>query len=78
MNYTYTHTFILISSFCFLKLLSKYSLGTRHCSYLHQQIIELLAYALVLSGNHVFTSGAGGTHSGKSMYALLGIIQVSS
>jgi hypothetical protein len=42
----------------------KYSiLGTRHCSYLHQQIIELLAYALVLSGNHVFTSGAGGTHA---------------
>lgn len=40
-------------------------LGTRHCSFLHQQIIELLAYALVLSGNHVFTSGAGGTHAGK-------------
>lgn len=38
-------------------------LGTRHCSYLHQQIIELLAYALVLSGNHVFTSGAGGTNA---------------
>lgn len=37
-------------------------LGTRHCTYLHQQIIELLAYALVLSGNHVYTSGAGGTH----------------
>eukprot|EP00636_Phaeomonas_parva_P003802 CAMPEP_0118859528 /NCGR_PEP_ID=MMETSP1163-20130328/5740_1 /TAXON_ID=124430 /ORGANISM="Phaeomonas parva, Strain CCMP2877" /LENGTH=282 /DNA_ID=CAMNT_0006793135 /DNA_START=138 /DNA_END=986 /DNA_ORIENTATION=+ len=38
-------------------------LGSRHCSYLHQQIIELLAYALVLSGNHVFTSGAGGTNA---------------
>mmetsp|Transcript_7761 Transcript_7761/g.11173 ORF Transcript_7761/g.11173 Transcript_7761/m.11173 type:complete len:277 (-) Transcript_7761:294-1124(-) len=37
-------------------------LGTRHCSFLHQQIIELLAYALVLSGNQVWTSGAGGTH----------------
>ena len=37
-------------------------LGTRHCSYLHQQIIELLAYALVLSGNHVYTSGAPGTN----------------
>ena len=36
-------------------------LGTRHCSYLHQQIIELLSYALVLSGNHVYTSGASGT-----------------
>jgi len=38
-------------------------LGTRHCSYLHQQIIELLSYALILSGNHVFTSGAGGTNA---------------
>lgn len=28
-----------------------------------QQIIELLAYALVLSGNHVFTSGAMGTNA---------------
>ena len=38
-------------------------LGTRHCSFLHQTIIELLAYALVLSGNHVYTSGAVGTHA---------------
>mmetsp|Transcript_2164 Transcript_2164/g.2907 ORF Transcript_2164/g.2907 Transcript_2164/m.2907 type:complete len:287 (-) Transcript_2164:440-1300(-) len=38
-------------------------LGTRHCSFGHQQIIELLAYALVLSGNHVYTSGAGGTNA---------------
>jgi len=38
-------------------------LGTRHCSFLHQQIIELLAYALVLSGNHVYTSGASGTNA---------------
>jgi len=38
-------------------------LGTRHCSYGHQQIIELLAYALVLSGNHVFTSGSMGTNA---------------
>lgn len=38
-------------------------LGTRHCSFLHQQIIELLSYALVLSGNHVYTSGAIGTHT---------------
>jgi hypothetical protein len=95
-------------------------LGTRHCSYLHQQIIELLcvrvihqvqciaflreyvylmtflftpfsrhllhfylfvfiliiffiynrAYALVLSGNHVYTSGAGGTHSATIRGAL--------
>jgi len=38
-------------------------LGSRHCSYLHQQIIELLSYALVLSGNHVYTSGAAGTNA---------------
>jgi len=38
-------------------------LGTRHCTFLHQQIVELLSYALVLSGNHVFTSGAIGTHT---------------
>ncbi|GAB0491290.1 hypothetical protein MMPV_002542 [Pyropia vietnamensis] len=37
-------------------------LGTRHASYLHQQIIELLTYANVLVGNHVFTSGAAGTN----------------
>ena len=44
-------------------------LGTRHCSYLHQQIIELLAYALVLSGNHVYTSGAPGTNGKKRISA---------
>jgi hypothetical protein len=38
-------------------------LGTRYASYLHQQIIELLTYANVLVGNHVFTSGAGGTNA---------------
>merc|ERR1711862_123733 len=45
-------------------------LGTRHCSYLHQQIIELLAYALVLSGNHVYTSGAVGTNAATIRGAL--------
>jgi len=45
-------------------------LGTRHCSYLHQQIIELLAYALVLSDNHVYTSGASGTHAATVRGAL--------
>ena len=45
-------------------------LGTRHCSFLHQQIIELLAYALVLSGNHVFTSGSGGTNAAAIRGAL--------
>jgi hypothetical protein len=36
-------------------------LGTRHFSFLHQQIVELLTYANVLVGNHVFTSGGAGT-----------------
>lgn len=49
----------------------KYCLiGTRHCSYLHQQIIELLSYALVLSENHVYTSGAGGTNAAAIRGAL--------
>mmetsp|Transcript_36235 Transcript_36235/g.70415 ORF Transcript_36235/g.70415 Transcript_36235/m.70415 type:complete len:408 (+) Transcript_36235:22-1245(+) len=37
-------------------------LGTRHCNLLHQRIIELLSYALVLTGNRVFTSGGMGTN----------------
>lgn len=45
-------------------------LGTRHCSYLHQQIIELLSYALVLSENRVYTSGAGGTNAAAIKGAL--------
>merc|ERR1719231_1365653 len=36
-------------------------LGTRHFSFLHQQIVELLTYANVLVGNHVFTSGGAGS-----------------
>mmetsp|Transcript_21662 Transcript_21662/g.37302 ORF Transcript_21662/g.37302 Transcript_21662/m.37302 type:complete len:275 (+) Transcript_21662:139-963(+) len=38
-------------------------IGTRHTSYLHQQIIELLTYANILVGNHVITSGAAGTNA---------------
>lgn len=45
-------------------------LGTRHCSFLHQQIIELLSYALVLSDNHIYTSGATGTHAAAVRGAL--------
>ncbi|EOD26482.1 hypothetical protein EMIHUDRAFT_415611 [Emiliania huxleyi CCMP1516] len=45
-------------------------LGTRHCSFLHQQIIELLSYALVLSENHLYTSGATGTHAAAIRGAL--------
>jgi len=37
-------------------------LGTRHCNLLHQRIIELVSYALVLTGNHVYTSGGMGTN----------------
>ncbi|KAL9188774.1 hypothetical protein ACHAXT_007152 [Thalassiosira profunda] len=45
-------------------------LGTRHCSFLHQQIVEMLAYALVLSGNEVYTSGAAGTNAAAIRGAL--------
>lgn len=38
-------------------------LGSRHVPITHQQLIELLTYALVLSGNRVITSGATGTNS---------------
>lgn len=45
-------------------------LGTRHCSFLHQQIVEMLAYALCLSGNHLYTSGAAGTNAAAIRGAL--------
>ncbi|MEM9770811.1 MAG: DNA-processing protein DprA [Cyanobacteria bacterium P01_D01_bin.73] len=38
-------------------------LGSRHVPITHQQLIETLSYALVLSGNHVITSGATGTNA---------------
>ena len=37
-------------------------IGSRHLSLTHQQLIELLAYALGLSGNNIVTSGASGTN----------------
>lgn len=37
--------------------------GTRNMGFLHQNLIEVLAYACVLTGNHVFTSGATGTNA---------------
>jgi len=37
-------------------------LGSRHVPLTHQQIIELMSYALVLAGNQVMTSGATGTN----------------
>jgi predicted Rossmann fold nucleotide-binding protein DprA/Smf involved in DNA uptake len=37
-------------------------LGSRHVPITHQHLIELLSYALVLSGNRIITSGATGTN----------------
>ena len=34
-------------------------IGTQDLSFKHKQMIELLSYALILSGNHVYTSGGG-------------------
>jgi hypothetical protein len=38
-------------------------LGTRHVPIIHQYMIEMLSYALVLSGNSLLTSGATGTNA---------------
>jgi shikimate 5-dehydrogenase len=38
-------------------------LGSRHLPLGHQQLIELLSYALALSGNRMLTSGSGGTNA---------------
>lgn len=38
-------------------------LGSRHVPITHQQLIELMTYALALSGNRIITSGATGTNS---------------
>lgn len=38
-------------------------LGSRHVPITHQNLIELMTYALVLNGNRVLTSGATGTNS---------------
>ncbi|KAK9828532.1 hypothetical protein WJX72_000620 [[Myrmecia] bisecta] len=37
--------------------------GTRNMGFLHQNLIEILSYAMVLTENHVFTSGATGTNA---------------
>ncbi|QDZ24483.1 hypothetical protein HOP50_13g70220 [Chloropicon primus] len=37
--------------------------GTRNMGFLHQQLIEILSYAMVLTDNHIFTSGATGTNA---------------
>ena len=38
-------------------------LGSRHVPIMHQHLIEMMSYALVLSGNRLVTSGATGTNS---------------
>jgi hypothetical protein len=38
-------------------------LGTRHVPIIHQQLIEMMSYALVLAGNRLMTSGATGTNA---------------
>lgn len=37
-------------------------LGSRHVPITHQTLIELMAYALVLEGNRIITSGSTGTN----------------
>lgn len=37
--------------------------GTRNMGFMHQQLIEVLSYAMLLTGNHIFTSGATGTNA---------------
>lgn len=38
-------------------------LGSRHVPITHQQLIEMMSYALVLAGNRLMTSGATGTNA---------------
>merc|ERR1711920_1104757 len=38
-------------------------LGTRRCSFHHQQEIETLSHARVLNGEHIYTSGSVGTNA---------------
>ena len=38
-------------------------LGSRHVPITHQQLIEMMSYALVLAGNRIVTSGAQGTNA---------------
>jgi hypothetical protein len=45
-------------------------LGSRHVPITHQQLIELMTYALVMGGNRVLTSGATGTNSAAIRGAL--------
>lgn len=37
--------------------------GTRNMGIVQQQLVETLSYAMVLTGNHIYTSGATGTNA---------------
>eukprot|EP00252_Welwitschia_mirabilis_P001860 TRINITY_DN1182_c0_g1_i1.p1 TRINITY_DN1182_c0_g1~~TRINITY_DN1182_c0_g1_i1.p1 ORF type:complete len:258 (-),score=34.44 TRINITY_DN1182_c0_g1_i1:334-1107(-) len=37
--------------------------GTRNMGIMHQQLIEILSYAMVITKNHIYTSGASGTNA---------------
>lgn len=37
--------------------------GTRNMGVTHQKLVEILAYAMVATGNHIYTSGATGTNA---------------
>lgn len=37
--------------------------GTRNMGFMHQQLIEILSYAMVITKNHIYTSGSSGTNA---------------
>ncbi|KAJ0977054.1 hypothetical protein J5N97_012528 [Dioscorea zingiberensis] len=37
--------------------------GTRNMGFMHQQLIEILSYAMIITKNHIYTSGASGTNA---------------
>ncbi|PWA89312.1 hypothetical protein CTI12_AA112500 [Artemisia annua] len=39
------------------------SFGTRNMGFMHQELIEILSHAKVITKNHIFTSGASGTNA---------------
>ena len=47
-------------------------LGSRHVPITHQNLIEMMTYALVLLGNRIITSGATGTNSAAIRGAMRG------
>jgi hypothetical protein len=37
--------------------------GSRNMGYVHQQLVDILSYAIILTGSHIITSGAPGTNA---------------